>query len=116
MEILKYIKKNYNYIVIFTNLDNDPTGSIKENMCLENNGYTCCWVIANSRKIEKILLYIRENNINKIYQADYNYRENIEGRRYKVYYNNLEFVDNTKFHWKEFTNTQSPIRYINKII
>ena len=114
MTLLKYIESNYNYVAIFTNLDNDETGSIRKNMSLETNGFTCCWVIAKSRKIEKIILYIRENGINKIYTADYNYRENVEGRRYRIHYKNLEFLENTSSNWMEFAHTQSPVRYIDK--
>jgi len=115
MEVEKHIEKNYNYIVIFTNFDNNLNlAEQRNNLSLESNGYTCCWIIAKSRKIEKIILYIRENGENRIYKADYDHRENIEGRRYKIYYKNLEFIEYTAANWKDFTNTQSPIRYINK--
>ena len=116
MTVLKYIDSNHNYIAIFTNLDNDETGNIRKNISLTSDGFTCCWVIAQSRKIEKIILYIRENGKNKIYKADYHYRENIEDRRYKVYYKNLKFIENTYSNWMEFAHTQSPIRYIDKTI
>ena len=114
MKLLKYIDKKYNNIIIFTNLDDDPKGLKKKNMCLEKNGFTCCWVIAKYREIEKVILYIREGGINKIYQADYNYRENVEGKRYKIHYKNLKFLETSIYNWKEFTNSQSPIRYIDK--
>ena len=115
MEVEKYIVKDYNYIVIFTNFDNNQETEVqKNNLSLNSNGHTCCWVIAESRKIEKIILYIRENGKNRIYKADYDSRENTEGRRYKIYYKNLEFIEYTVANWKNFTNTQSPIRYINK--
>jgi len=115
MEVEKYIEKGNNYIVIFTNFDNiQELGVHKSNLCLESNGYTCCWVIAKSREIEKIILYVRENGENRIYKADYTYRENIEGRRYKIYYKNLEFIESSIANWQDFANTQNPIRYINK--
>jgi len=114
MTATKYIDKNYSYIAIFTNLDHGDVATKKKNMSLNINGFTCCWVIAKSRNIEKILLYIRENGINKIYHADYDYREHVEKRRYKVYFKNLEFLENTSSNWMEFAHTQSPIRYIDK--
>ncbi len=115
MEVDKYIEENYKYIIIFTNLDsNQDTVVQRSNLCLEPSGYTCCWKIAKSRKIEKVILYIREDGKNRIYKADYDYREHIEKGRYKVYYKNLEFIEYTVANWKNFTNSQSPIRYINK--
>jgi hypothetical protein len=114
MTALKYTEAKFNNIAIFTNLDNDEDGSIRTNMSLLSDGFTCCWVIAKSREIEKIILYIRENGINKIYKADYNYRENVNGRRYRIHYKNLKFIENTPSNWIEFAHTQSPIRYIDK--
>ena len=114
MTATNYIDKNYNYIVIFTNLDHGDVVTKKKNMSLDSNGFTCCWVIAKSRKIEKILLYIREQGKNNIYHANYDYRENIEGRRYKVYFKNLKFIEYTSSNWVEFAHTQNPLRYIDK--
>ena len=113
MQMLNYTQSGKKYAAIFTNLDNDPTGSIRENMSLESNGYTCCWVIAKSRQFDKILLYIRENGRNNVYEADYNYREYIEARRYKVYYKNMIFLEETFSNWMEFAGTQSPVRYVD---
>ena len=48
-----------------------------------------------TRVIEKIILYVREDGLNKIYIADYSYRELIEERRSRVYFKNLEFIENT---------------------
>ncbi len=115
MTLLKYIDFNYNYIAIFTNFDGmEHTDLRRKNLLLDKEGYTGNWVIAKTRDIEKIILYVRENGINKVYIADYNYRVNIEGRRSRVYFQNLEFIEETTANWTEFANTQSPIRYINK--
>jgi hypothetical protein len=114
MKVLKYIEENYNYIVIFTNLDNGDNVLKRKNMLLEIGGYTCCWKISTLRKFKKIILYIRENGINKLYKADYDYKENVEDERYRIHYHNLEFLENTPYNWKEFANTQNPIRYIEK--
>ena len=117
MELEKYIDSHYNYIVIFTNFDGLEYGDLRrKNLLLEKEGYSGNWVISQSRNIEKVILYLRENGMNKIYTADYNYRENIEERRSRVYFKNLEFIENTTANWKEFANTQSPIRYIDKMI
>ena len=115
MELKKYINPNYNNIAIFTNFDGLEYSDLRrKNLSLNTAGYTGNWVIAKNRNIEKIILYIREDVINKIYIADYNYRENIEGRRYRIYFKNLKFIENTTANWKDFANTQNPIRYINK--
>ncbi len=115
MKLTKYIKSNYNYIAIFTNLDGLDYGDLRRrNLLLEKEGYSGNWVIAKTRDIEKIILYIRENGINKVYLADYSYRENIEGRRFRIYFKNLKFLESTTANWTEFANTQSPIRYIDR--
>jgi hypothetical protein len=114
--IFNYIEEGYKYVAIFTNLDN-PKYSKERKASLELNlnkkiGFTCCWEIAKSRKFDKILLYIRENNQNKIYIANYLNRESVINR-YKIYFDNLEFIDTTELNWKEFTdsNAQNPVRY-----
>ena len=115
MELIKYIDSNYNYIAIFTNFDGlEHTDLRRRNLSLDKEGYTGNWVIAKTRDIEKIILYLREDGINKVYLADYNYREQIEGRRSRIYFKNLKFIENTTANWTEFANTQSPIRYIDK--
>jgi hypothetical protein len=116
MELSKYIDSNYNNIAIFTNFDSLEYSDLRRrNLSLEKEGYTGNWVIAKNRDIEKIVLYVREDGVNKIYLANYTYRENIEGRRYRVYFKNLKFVENTISNWKDFANTQSPIRYISLV-
>lgn len=115
MTLTKYIELDYNYIAIFTNLDGLDYGDLRRrNLLLEKEGYSGNWVIAKTRDIEKIILYIRENGINKVYLADYSYRENIEGRRFRIYFKNLKFLESTTANWTEFANTQSPIRYIDR--
>jgi len=115
MELNKYINSNYNNIAIFTNFDGLEYSDLRrKNLSLNTEGYTGNWVIAKNRDIEKIILYVREKGINKIYLANYNYRENIEGRRYRVYFKNLKFIENTTANWKNFANTQSHIRYVDK--
>lgn len=115
MEITKYITSNYNYVAIFTNLDNFEYYDLrKKNLSLHIEGYTGNWVIAKNRVIEKMILYIREKGINKIYTADFSYLKKIEGRRSRIYFKNLKFIENTNANWKEFANTQGPVRYIDK--
>lgn len=115
MILSKYINSHYNYIVIFTNFDGLEHNDLRRrNLSLDKEGYTGNWVISKTRDIEKIILYVRENGINKIYFADYKYRKNIEGRRFRVYFKKLEYIEDTAANWKEFANTQSPIRYIDK--
>lgn len=115
MKLKKYITPNYNYIAIFTNFDGLENIDLRRrNLSLEKEGYTGNWVIAQNRNIEKIILYVREKGINKVYLADYAYRKKIEGRRSRVYFKNLEFIENTTANWTEFSNTQSPTRYIDK--
>jgi len=115
MELKKYIDSNYSYIAIFTNFDGlEHTDLRRRNLSLNKEGYSGNWIIAKTRVIEKIILYVREDGLNKIYIADYNYRELIEERRSRVYFKNLEFIENTTANWREFSNTQSPIRYIDK--
>ncbi len=115
MTLTKYIELDYNYIAIFTNLDGvEYTDLRSRNLLLEKEGYTGNWVIAQTRDIEKIILYVRENRINKVYLADYSHRENIEGRRSRIYFKNLKFIERTTANWTEFAHTQSPIRYIDK--
>jgi len=114
MELKKYTESKYNFIAIFTNFDGLEYSDLRrKNLLLDNEGYTGNWVIAKSRKIEKILLYVREQGVNQVYLADYDYRETIEGRRSRVYFKNLSSLGTTKANWMEFANTQSPIRYID---
>lgn len=115
MELQKYINLNHNYIAIFTNLDSMEYHDLRRrNLSLRQEGYTGNWVVSENRDIEKIILYVREKGINKIYSADYAYRKNIEGRRSRIYFENLKFIENTMANWKEFANTQGPVRYFNK--
>jgi hypothetical protein len=116
MTMLNYMEPNYEYIAIFTNLDRGDVLRKKRDMALSKEGFTCCWKISATRKIEKILLYIRENNVNKIYHADYYDREIMtdDSNRFKLYFKNLQFIENTNSNWKEFVNTQSPVRYMKK--
>ncbi len=116
MIMLDYMEANYEYIAIFANLDTGNIAIKKSNMSLFEKGFTCCWKISATRKIEKILLYIRENNVNKIYHADYYDREIMtdNSKRFKIYFKNLQFIEDTNSNWKEFANanTHNPIRYM----
>jgi hypothetical protein len=119
MTAFDYIEPNCKYIAIFTNLDNEQDLAIhKKNLNRESKkGYSGNWIIAQNRIFQKVLLYVRENNQNKIYLADYLDRENIEANRSRVYFENLKFVGVTNLHWGDFTkskSSQSPIRYIEK--
>jgi len=121
MTAYDYLEKNYKYIAIFTNLDKEKDVEIhKKNLNRDaNEGFSGNWVINKKRIFQKILLYVRENGQNKIYLADYLYRELIEENRSRVYFKNLNFIDTTDLHWGDFTeskSSQNPIRYIAKKI
>jgi len=105
MELTKHIDLNYNYISIFTNFDGLEYSDLRRNnLSLVNEGYSGNWVISQTRDIEKVILYVRENGINKIYIADYNYRENIEERRSRVYCHN-PLVKTMHFKCKALAST-----------
>ncbi len=115
MTLLNYIEPNYNYVAVFTNLDSDERDLIRKKISLKPNGFTCCWKMTKEVKnIDKVILYIRENGINKIYTADYDDREKIREKRYKILFKNLEFIENTSSNWMEFAHSQNPVRYIVK--
>ena len=121
MTAFNYIEPNYKYIAIFTNLDKEKNVEIhRRNLNRDSKeGYSGNWIIAQNRTFQKVLLYVRENDQNKIYLADYLDREIIEANRSRVYFTNLKLVDTTNLHWGEFTeskSSQSPIRYIESKI
>ena len=120
MTAYDYIEPNYQYIAIFTNLDKEENVTIhRKNLNRENiEGFSGNWKIAENRKFQKVLLYVRENGQNKIYLADYLDRQLVEENRSRVYFKNLKFIDTTDLHWGDFTeskSSQNPIRYIEMI-
>ena len=93
MSVLEYLEPDYKYAVIFTNFDtSNNIVARRKNLSLGKDGFTCCWKISLTGKIEKIILYVRENGINIIYHGDYFRREKVEEDRVKIYFKNLENV------------------------
>ena len=115
MLVLKYLEPDYKYAVIFTDLDKKKNLTARrKNLSLEKEGSTCCWKISPKRKIEKIILYVREYGINKVYRGDYLCREKAGNDRVKIFFKNLENRGSTHSNWIEFVGSQSPVRYVEK--
>ncbi len=115
MLVLEYLEPDYKYAVIFTDLDKKKNLTARrKNLSLEKEGSTCCWKISPKRKIEKIILYVREYGINKVYRGDYFCREKAEKDRVKIFFKNLENIRSTDSNWVDFVDSRSPVRYLIK--
>ncbi len=119
MVIEEYIESNLKYIVLSINFEHKEYGNeIRNNTKLEQDGYSCCWKVAENRKIDKVLLYIKNNNQKEIYIGDYDKREQCKDRKYKIYFSNLKLVDKIQTEWKDFVNNgvqlQTARKYVEK--
>jgi len=108
-----YINKDDKYLIIFTHITNQNHPEFTNRLNLEE-GYSGNWRIGNRRVFNKVMLYVRENNINKIYLADYIDKELLpNSNRYRIYFNNVKLLDTIQENWVQFSGGQNPIRYIN---
>jgi predicted transcriptional regulator len=77
------------------------------------------WVVDPNKKVEKIVIYLRDENTtilrNDIYLGDYVWPEGPleDGKRYRIHFKNLERVGYTENNWKDFADgSANPVKYI----
>lgn len=109
MKARDFIKPGENVVVIFTHgmhfdLDDDNTGSTGQ------------WVIDSNRRLDRVILYRRDDDkdLNTLYIANYAGIEPAtrEGR-YDIQLTHVQYIGTTSKNWPEFAEGgQNPIRYL----
>ena len=87
----------------------------------DNTGYTGAWLIDPNNLIDEltVLVYLRANGINSIYQAVYAaiqgpFIDDAGGPRYGLDLHNIQAVGITENNWSICAQTGSnPVRYFN---
>ena len=111
MKARDFIKPSENVVVVFTHgksfvLHDDNTGS------------TGNWNIDPNRKVDRVIVYHRDNekNINNLYIANHAgaYPANGEGGRYNIRLTHVQYIGATSTNWIDFAEGgQNPIRYLS---
>lgn len=107
MHARDFVQPGEQLLVLLTNghlltFNNDGTGTSGN------------WKMDANRKINRILIYLRDdtNNTNRLYIATYNHAEKVEDGRYCIYFEHCQYVGKTEQNWSEFAGEgQNPIRY-----
>ncbi|ABX02854.1 hypothetical protein Haur_0202 [Herpetosiphon aurantiacus DSM 785] len=106
MHARDFVQPGEQLLVLFTRghlltFNNDGTGTSGN------------WDMAGNRKIDRVLIYYRDDssNINKLYLATYKDVEKVEDGRYCVYFEHCQYVGKTEQNWVEFTGAQQAVRY-----
>lgn len=110
--LIEYLNKNskYSYFACFINLDKYRKYNL---ISLNKEGYVGDWNISNNRTINKLLIYVRENNLNSIYEANFVTKKLENNNKYKLFFKDLKFLAYTHVNWTELTNGYNSFRYYN---
>lgn len=110
MKARDFIKPGENVIVIFTHGSHfDPNGD-------DNTGSTGEWDINPNRSVDRVIIYLRndENNTNTLYIANHaGVKPADREGRYNIQLTNAQYIGTTSANWHDFAETGSyPIRYL----
>lgn len=79
----------------------------------DGSGSTGNWVIDESRKCGKVVIYKRTNSHNDIYIAKRAAVEpSKEDGRYVIKLAEIRYFGTTYFNWPQFTGSRNPVRYL----
>ncbi len=103
------IKPGENVMVIFTHGDHFELHD-------DNTGSTGNWNINPIRLVERVIVYLRnkEMNTNTVYIANYASVETTEEeRKYKIQLAHVQYLGTTYMNWYEFADSgANPVRYL----
>lgn len=109
MKARDFIKPGETAMVIFTR-----GGRFEVNA--DHTGSTGNWVIDPNRKIDRVIVYHRNEtaNTNMLYIGSLVQAEKTtENDRYNIRLAHIQYIGETTLHWKEFAEAgQNPIRYL----
>lgn len=99
------LKRGENAIVIFT------YGKYFRKM-KDGSGSTGNWVIDETRKCNKVVIYNRTARGNEVYVAKRTaITPSKEAGRFVIKLNEIEYYGCTYFNWVQFTGSRNPVRY-----
>ena len=108
MKARDFIKLGENVIVILTH------GS--DFFLHDNTGSTGEWKIDQNRSVDRVIIYLRddENNTNTLYIANHAGVEPADREgRYNIQLTHVQYIGTTPANWNEFAETGTyPIRYL----
>ena len=109
MKACDFIQAGEHVIVIFT-----LGGRLEINK--DHSGSTGNWTIDPHRKIDRAIIYYRDESAkkNSVFLATFEgaILSEQEGK-YEIRLNHIQYAGETSLHWKEFADTGSnPIRYL----
>jgi hypothetical protein len=82
----------------------------------DHTGATGNWVIDPNRKIDRVIIYHRneDTHTNLLYIGCFIEAERTtENGRYNIHLAHIQYIGKTEIHWKEFAGSgQNPIRYL----
>lgn len=110
MKARDFIKLDEKALVVFTN------GTLFEINQDNNTGLTGDWKINPNRLIDRVIIYLRREQVNILYIANHAGVEFVEEKRYKIKLDHVQYIGKTNLNWHEFAETGvCPIRYFGSI-
>lgn len=110
MKARDFIKPGENVMAIFTH-------GIHFDLCDGNTGLTGQWNIDPNRRVDRVIIYLRNNemNTNTLYIANYaGVKPADREGRYDIQLTHAQYIGTTSTNWSEFAETgQNPIRYLS---